>query len=238
MLETSLRLIHPLMPYLTEDLWQRTPRPSSRRSSIAFGPYPTAKADGLEDEAALREMEIFKGVVSAARTIRSEHQIHPRRKVPLALRADSEQARALLEARKDGISLLVKCSAATVEKTGGIRAAGTTTSVLPSSYGSVEVHLGLMGFVTRAEELTRIDREMKKIDKDLASIEKKMSSKNFLERAPKEVIDETNALKEQLLAARVRHDESRVIAVELSDTLEAMDEAPGEQDADGGDDKS
>ena len=213
-LETSLRLIHPIMPYITEELWQRTPRPASRRSSVAFGPYPQS-TDGIEDAGALRDMDIFKAVVSAARTIRSEHEIEPKADVPLSLRADGDEARALLEARLGTISILVKSKAPVVEKIGGPRAVGTTTSIVPTPYGPIEVHVGLKGLVTKDKELVRIDREVKRIDKDLAAIEKKMSSKGFLERAPKEVIDDTNALKKQLEEARARLEESRTLAAEL-----------------------
>jgi valyl-tRNA synthetase len=215
-LETSLRLIHPLMPYITEELWQRLPRPRSRKTSVAFGPYPLP-SDGIEDEAALREMEIFKAVVSAARTIRSEHEIEPKADVPLSLRADGDGARALLDARLGTISVLVRSKSPTVE------AAGTTTSIVPSAVGPIEVHVGLKGLVTKAKELLRIEREMKRIDKDLGAIEKKMSSKGFLDRAPKEVIDETNALKQQLVDARVRLDESRKLADELDEPASTDD---------------
>jgi valyl-tRNA synthetase len=213
-LETSMRLIHPLMPYLTEELWQRMPRPTSRRSSIAFGPYPT-NADGSPDAHVLEEMEIFKAVVSAARTIRSEHEVDPKADVPLALRTDDARARKLLEDRLSAIAFLVRTKAPTVDKTGGARAAGTTTSVVPSALGPIEVLVGLKGLVEKDKELARIDREIKRIDKDLGAIDKKMSSKGFLERAPKEVIDETNALKQQLLDARARLEESKKLADEL-----------------------
>lgn len=213
-LETSLRLLHPIMPFITEDLWQRAPRPSSRRSSIAFGPYPQA-SDAIVDDAALREMEIFKAVVSAARTIRSEHEIDPRADVPLSIRAEGEAARALLEARLGTIAILVKSKAPKVEVVGAPREPGTTTSVVPSALGPIEVHVGLKGLVTKDKELTRIEREMKRIDKDLAGIDKKMSSKGFVERAPKEVVEETKALKAQLLEARARLEQARDLAAEL-----------------------
>jgi valyl-tRNA synthetase len=213
-LETSYRLMHPMMPYVTEELWQRTPRPSSRRSSVAFGPYPTV-ADGLPDAHVMEQMEIFKAVVTAARTIRSEHEIEPRADVPLTLRADGDEARKLLEARLASIGFLVRSKAPAVEKTGGARAAGTTVSVVPSALGTIEVLVGLKGLVTKDAELVRIERELKKIDKDLAAIDKKMSSKGFLERAPKEVVDETNRQKAQLEAARARLDEAKKLADEL-----------------------
>ena len=213
-LETSLRLMHPLMPFLTEELWQRTPRPASRKKSIAFGPYPSAEKDGIEDEAALKDMALFKAVVSAARTIRSEHEINPKAEVPLALRTEDAASSMLLRERIEAIALLVKAKV-TIEKPGGPREPGTTTSVV----GAIEVLVGLKGHVTKTKEIQRIDRSVKAIDKDLAAIEKKMSSKGFVERAPKEVIDETNALKAQLTSARARLEESRTLAAELDDVV-------------------
>jgi valyl-tRNA synthetase len=214
-LETALRLLHPLMPFITEDLWQRVPKPSSRKRSIAFGPYPT-RADGIDDPGALDEMAIFKGVVSAARTIRSEHEIDPKAAVPLTLRIASPEAKALLEERISSIATLVKSESPTIEASGGPRIPGTMTSIVPSARGPIEVLVGLKGLVTKEKELVRIERETKRIDKDLAAIEKKMSSKGFLDRAPKEVIDETNALKKQLLDARARLEESKALADELA----------------------
>jgi valyl-tRNA synthetase len=109
----------------------------------------------------------------------------------------------------------MSCSAPVVEKTGGPRPAGTAVSVVPSVYGPIEVLVGLKGLVTKADEIVRIERGLKSIEKDLGAIDKKMSSKNFLERAPKEVIEETNAQKQQLLDARVRLEEARRLADEL-----------------------
>jgi valyl-tRNA synthetase len=213
-LESSLRLLHPLMPYITEELWQRSPRPATRRSSIAFGPYPTAE-DAPKDEAVLREMEVFKAIVGAVRTIRAEHDIKPRADAPLTIRAESDAARAFVTDRLQALSFLVASTSPVVEKTGGPRTAGTAVSVVPSTYGPIEVLIGLKGLVTKEEELVRIERGLKSIEKDLGAIDKKMSSKNFLERAPKEVIDETNAQKQQLLDARGRLEEARRLADEL-----------------------
>jgi valyl-tRNA synthetase len=213
-LETSLRLLHPLMPYLTEELWQRSPRPADRWTSIAFGPYPS-ELDAPVDEKLLREMDVFKAVVGAVRTIRAEHGIERKADLPLTLRAESDDARAFVTERLQAMQFLVGCSAPVVEKTGGARMPGTAVSVVPSAFGAIEVLVGLKGHVTKADELVRIERGLKSIEKDLGAIDKKMSSKNFLERAPKEVIDETNAQKQQLLDARARLEEARRLADEL-----------------------
>ncbi len=212
-LETSLRLLHPLMPYLTEELWQRSPRPAARRSSIAFGPYPS-RVDAEPDDVVLREMDVFKAIVSAARTIRAEHDIKRSVDAPLTIRAESDAARGFVNDRLRALSFLVGSSAPAIEATGA-RAPGTAVSVVPSAYGPIEVLVGLKGLVTKADEIVRIERGLKSIEKDLGMIDKKMSSKNFLERAPKEVIDETNAQKQQLLDAQTRLEEARRLADEL-----------------------
>ncbi len=214
-LEASYRLLHPMMPYITEELWQRAPRPASRKTSIAFGPYPEADVDAITDEAALRDMEIFKAVVSAARSIRSEHDVKPTLDVPLALRSDSDVARAMLGDRLSAISFLVRAPSPVVEKIGGPRAAGTTVNVVPTPHGPIEVLVGLKGLVTKDDELKRIDREMKRIDKDLGVMAKKLSSPAFVEKAPKEVVDEAKALQQQLMEARARLEESKKLAEEL-----------------------
>src|SRR4051794_31841805 len=161
-LETSLRFLHPLMPYITEELWQRSPRPANRRSSIAFGPFPSAE-DAVADEKILREMDVFKTVVGAVRTIRAEHGIERKADLPLAIRAESDAARAFVTERLQALSFLVGSSAPVIEKTGGARTAGTAVSVVPTSLGPIEVHVGLKGFVTKEHELARIDREIKSI---------------------------------------------------------------------------
>ena len=215
-LETSMRLLSPLMPYLAEELWQRVPRPASRRSSVAFGPFPNA-SDATADPKVLQEMEVFKAVTGAVRTIRAEHGVDRKADLPLSIRTDSEEARAFITERLQALSFLVGSTAPSVEKTGGSRSAGTSVSVVPTALGPVEVHVGLKGFVTKASEKTRIARALASIEKDLGMIEKKMSSKNFLERAPKEVIDETNEQKKQLTGARTRLEEALRLAEELDD---------------------
>jgi valyl-tRNA synthetase len=215
-LEGSLRLMHPLMPFVTEELWQRVPKPSSRKMSIAFGPYPGAGEEKHEDAAAERDMDIVTAAISAARTIRSEHDIKWANAVPLEFRTDASDNASLLRGVAFSAQVLAKTTALpTITNIGGSRAPGTAVSVVPTSAGPIEVLVGLKGLVTKDEELARIDREMKRIDKDIAQLDKKLSSKGFVERAPKEVVDETNAQRAAMVAARARLEESRRLADEL-----------------------
>jgi valyl-tRNA synthetase len=215
-LEAALRLMHPLMPFVSEELWQRVPRPSSHRASIAFGPYPGADEEAHVDPDAEREMAIVMATISAARTIRSEHDIKWAKAVPLELRTDAGDVAALLERVAFSIRGLVKTTALpALAKIGGPRSPGTAVSVVPTPAGPIEVLVGLKGLVTKDEELTRIEREMKRIDKDIVQLDKKLASPGFVERAPREVVDEANAQRTQLVAARTRLEESRRFADEL-----------------------
>jgi valyl-tRNA synthetase len=227
-LEASLRLLHPFIPFVTEELWQRCPRPASRKASIAFGPYPHENDEiAFDDPAAEAEMALVKSVVVAARTVRSEHEVHPGSQVPVVVRTDAghesgRSLRAAIERNVGAIAQLVKTSEVRFEALGLPRAAGTVTTVVPNEKGSIEVLVNLKGLVTKEQELERIERELKRIKKDLAAIEKKLSSKGFVERAPKEVVDEANAQKKAMLEALTRLEEAR----KLADELDESDEKP------------
>jgi valyl-tRNA synthetase len=210
-LETALRALHPYMPFITEELWQRLPRPASRPVSIALAPYPTAD-DGRIDEGAERDMAILMAAIGAARTVRSEHEVRPSDKVPLELRAANAHVRALAEAQSELIAFLVGTDGSPrVAAPGGERLKGTVVSVA----GDVEVLVGLAGLVDPAKEDERIQRGLKRLDKDIAGLEKRLSSENFVRNAPPEVVAEARALLEQLKTQRARLLEAKDLVREL-----------------------
>ncbi len=216
-LEGSLRLMHPLMPFITEELWQRIPRPRSRRASVAFGPYPTPSEEGAAiDPAVDASMAVLQGVISAARTVRAEHGVDHKAEVPLRVRSSSPETLAFLREHAESIRFIVKTAGApSYEASGAAREAGWTLAVVPSAQGPIEVLVGLKGLVDPGDERARIDRETKKIDKDLAAIDKKLGSPGFVDRAPQEVIDEARAQRQSLLDARARLEAARKLVEEL-----------------------
>jgi valyl-tRNA synthetase len=211
-LEASMRALHPFMPFITEELWQRLPRPASRPESIVLAPFPTA-ADGRTDTAADREMDVLTSVISAARTIRSEHEVHPGAQVPLVLRAHDPQVLELFRSELVTIRTLVKTEGdAVIETSGGGRPPGSVMSVV----GDVEVLVGLRGLVEAGKETDRVEREIRRTDKDLAALEKKLSSPAFVEKAKPEIVAETKAQVEALRRTRARLEEARQLASELA----------------------
>jgi valyl-tRNA synthetase len=209
-LETALRALHPYAPFITEDLWQRIPRPASRPVSIALAPYPTA-ADGRLDAEAERAMNVLMPVVGAARTVRSEHEIAPSDSVKVELRARDPKLRALLEEQSRFIAFLVRTEGAPgVADAGGERPKGAVLTVA----GEVDVLVNLRGLVDPAKEKERVERKLKKIEKDVEVMKKRLANANFIKNAPPEVVVEANA---QLQALEREH-------TNLTESLSWIDE--------------
>ncbi len=214
-LETSLRALHPIMPYVTEELWQRLPKASGHPASIAVAAYPE-KVQAEYDVEIEKQMATLQAVISAARTIRSEHDVKPATLVPLRVRTDDEPTRAWLASCASVIAFLVKTNDEPVfERSGGPRDAGTTVGVVPLEAGSIQVLVGLKGIVTADMERGRIERELKRIEKEIGVIDKKLSAKGFVERAPKEVVEETQGQRKALVDARARLEEEKALVAEL-----------------------
>ena len=209
-LEAALRGLHPYAPFITEDLWQRIPRPASRPVSIALAPYPTA-ADGRIDPAAERDMSAVMAVIGAARAVRSEHDIKPGDAVKVELRSGDATQRALLEEQSRFITFLVRTDGApAVVDAGGERPKGAVLTVA----GDVDVLVHLRGLVDPEHEKARVDRKLKKIQKDLEVMEKRLTNANFIKNAPPEVVVEANQQKLALEREQVN----------LKDSLKWVDE--------------
>jgi valyl-tRNA synthetase len=210
-LETALRALHPYAPFVTEELWQRLPRPASRPISIALAPYPTA-ADGRDDEEAERDMAVLMAAIGSARSARSEHEVHPAAKVRLELRAADAGTRALLERETRSVAFLVGTEGApVVAPTGGARPPGTVMDVA----GEVEVLVALKGLVEPAKEKERVDRALKNVEKDLGVMRKRLENGKFLSNAPPEVVTQAR----EQLAGLERQRERLLEAGRLVDEL-------------------
>jgi len=140
--------------------------------------------DGRTDVAAEADMTCVMQVITAARTIRSEHEVHPGAKVPLRLRTSDTARRELLSREARFIASLVKTDGDPVIEAPGARPPGSVISVACD----VDVLVGLKGLVAGTKEAERIDRTVKKIEKDLGVLEKRLSSETFLANAPPDVV--------------------------------------------------
>jgi len=190
-IETALRALHPFMPFVTEELWQRVPRPLNRPISIALAPYPGESEDSPDPDAE-RLMQAVMDVISVARSVRTEHDLHPSATVPLVLRTGDALLRDTLAQQAGLIQFLVRTAdAPEICPPGGSRPQGSVLAVA----GDVEVFVGLRGVVDPAKEHERIERVYKKLLKDKANLEQRLNNPKFVEKAPPEVVAEiTNQL--------------------------------------------
>jgi valyl-tRNA synthetase len=212
-IETALRGLHPYMPFITEELWQKVPRPASRPVSIALAPYPRA-ADGRPDAEAERHMDALMAAISAARSMRSEHGVHQTARVPLRLRTSNDEIAAMLGRESRHIEWLVRSDGPpVVEAPGAERPRGSMLAV----GGEVEVLVGLRGLVDPAKEKERIERSLKRIEKDLAGLEKRLQNPSFVENAPPEVVAEARSQMAALELQRERLREADALVKELED---------------------
>jgi valyl-tRNA synthetase len=211
-IECALRALHPYIPFITEELWQRVPRPAQHPISIALAAYPTA-ADGRLDAVAEQEMALLTAVIGAARTIRSEHEVHPGAQVPLHLRTLDADKIALLERGQVFIKTLVKTDGdPRIESPSAERPRGSVLSMA----GDVEVIVVLRGHVDPSKESERIERGLKKIAKDIEGLAKRLNNAAFVSKAPPEVVAEAKEQLQALERQKQRLEEARLLVSELS----------------------
>jgi valyl-tRNA synthetase len=212
-LEATLRALHPFIPFITEELWHRVPRPAASPISIALAKYPD-ESTAKRDEEAERDMAALQAVISAARTVRSEHEVHPGAEVSIVLRTDDDRVAGILAGELRAIRTLVKTAGEPViERRGGPRPRGAVMGLAAET----EVLVQLRGLVEAGKEAARVEREIKKAEKDIAALEKKLALPSFADKAPPEVVAESKRTLEELKRKKASLEEARGIAAELSD---------------------
>ena len=196
-LEQALRLLHPFMPYITEELWQRLPgvgkkllHPAyaSAEPTIMLSAYPEVAA-ALIDEQAEWEMQAIIDLVSRVRNIRAEMNIKPGERVPVLIGAPDEKLRGVYLAASEQISRLVKASEVSIsDRLNAPRASARAVLV-----GGAEVAVPLEGLIDFEQERQRLRREQDKLQTEAAKLEAQLGNPSFVERAPVERVSELRA---------------------------------------------
>lgn len=193
-LEQALRLLHPFMPYITEDLWQRLPGVDSKLlhsaysdagATIMLAAYPESREELIDDRAEW-EMQVVIDLVSRVRNIRSEMNIKPGERVPVFVSAPDEQLRQVFNASADQIKRLVRASELLIESEAGAPKA-SARAVLA---GGAEVAVPLEGLIDFEQERQRLGREQEKLRSEAARLHAQLSNPNFVDRAPAEKVNE------------------------------------------------
>ncbi|HEX9577867.1 MAG TPA: valine--tRNA ligase, partial [Myxococcales bacterium] len=190
-LEGALRLLHPFMPFVTEEVWQRLPNKSGE--TIMLAPFP---GPGHIDAEAEKEMDLVARAIDGARSVRGEVNLPPNQRVPLQLVPRDSQVAALFEKHKNAFERLA--NAGFVLRPVGTRLLKTAVHVEPE----VEVHLAMEGLIDVVAEKARVEKELLRIAAGLEGIEKRLGNEGFVARAPREVVEKDRARAEELVGKR------------------------------------
>jgi valyl-tRNA synthetase len=182
-LEATLRLLHPFMPFISEELWQRLPH---QGESIMIAPFPKAARKGRDPEAE-RLMAPVLDFVGAIRTIRSESRISPAVELAVSVKPAGPEVAATLEQSAAVIGSLARATVAVA--TDGARPARSAVAATPSG----DVFVRLEGVVDFDAERQRLRKEVERARKEIAFLEGKLGRPEFVERAPAEVVERERA---------------------------------------------
>jgi valyl-tRNA synthetase len=179
-LKTSLKLLHPFMPFVTEEIWQTL---INDGSSIMVSDFPIPN-DSFQDVQAEKEMRVIMNVVTTVRNIRGEMNIAPSKKLRVVISAPDAEVNATVTKGQDYIVNLANLEMLVI---GGDmeEPKDTATGVM----GSTRVFVLLEGMMDMTGEKARLEKEMARVIKDLTFISKKLANRDFMEKASKTVIE-------------------------------------------------
>ena len=184
--DLALRLLHPFMPFLTEELWLRLPQRAGARS-IAFERYPAPQAEWLSDTAESQVAQLQE-IVDAARKLRAERKIDPKKKLPADILAADPAVRSLIEANLDALTRLAGLSALRVHDAALGSVAGTVHSA-----ARFDLRLAQEEPADREAEIARLRKQAEQLDRDLASKRRRLQDESFRTRAPEHVVSQLEA---------------------------------------------
>ena len=194
-LDSALRLLHPLMPYITEEVWHAL-HPDRAADSIMIQPYPKVDPT-LIDEDAERRMTLLMDTIRSVRNIRSEMNLPPGQELSMIIFPSADGVEAELRQNEAYVRRLARLGEIRYQNDGE-RPRGAALAVIDGA----EVHVPLAGLVNLLEESKRIEKEIGKVVNDLAGVQRKLGDAKFIERAPEEVVEEQRERATQLQEKR------------------------------------
>jgi valyl-tRNA synthetase len=190
-----LRLLHPFMPFITEEIGQHLP---GAGPSVAIAPFPTARGE-WKDEEAEKTMALLQEVIVEARRIRTENKVPPKEKVALWIKSPGSDERRALAGHVALIQTLV--GVAKLEFSASVP---TGKRVLKGVAGRFELAIPLEETASLEQEKERLEKELHKIRADIAKLEKKLGNPDFVAKAPRAVVDESKVRLEGLRDRRLK----------------------------------
>jgi valyl-tRNA synthetase len=187
-LEVALRLAHPFMPFITEEIWQRlAPLAGAQGKTIMLQPWPVANEARI-DVAAEGDIEWLKGLMLGVRNIRGEMNIGPGKPLQLFLKNTGSEDQRRLAENDTLLKKLAKLESITVLEAGAEAPLSATALV-----GEMEVLVPMAGLIDKGAELARLDKEIQRLQGEVQRVGGKLSNAAFVDKAPPAVIDKERA---------------------------------------------
>lgn len=178
-LEGTMRLLHPYMPFITEEIWHNLPISGE---SIMIQSWP--KVNGYREDDLEKQMNQIMDVIKAVRNIRAEMNVQPGKKAEIILVAPEKAAFEILESGRESIRLLAGGSTVDVVSNLEVKPAQAASAVLEG----VEVYLPLRGLLDLDKEIARVEKEIAQAQLEQSRLEGKLNNQGFVAKAPEQVV--------------------------------------------------
>jgi valyl-tRNA synthetase len=199
-LDNTMRLLHPFMPFITEEIWQNLPHSGE---SITTAQWPQVNAD-YTDENAAAEMKLLVEIIRSVRNIRAEVNTPLSKKIKMFLKVKDEQVLNTLE--KNSAYIERFCNPEQLEMGLDVEAPDKAMTAVVTG---LEIILPLEGLLNIDEEIARLEKEREKLNKEVERVQKKLSNEGFVKKAPEKVINEERA-KEKDYSEKLAAVEARI----------------------------
>ncbi len=190
-LDQSMRLLHPVMPFISEEIWQKIPVEKESKY-LAVATFPEKKENLLFPEEE-NLVEALKELIVAIRASRADFGIEPSRRVNIVIKPKDSKFKDVLEKTVPSLKLLAKLDNVEIDE--NAKKTSTSVAVITSK---AEGFIDIAGAIDVEKELQRQENLLKDVEKSLTIAQKKLSNKNFVEKAPKEVVEKERKLFEEL----------------------------------------
>ncbi|MBZ2189465.1 valine--tRNA ligase [Alcanivorax sp. JB21] len=201
-LETLLRLAHPFMPFITEEIWQRiAPLAGRSGDSIMLQPYPASDPAKI-DEQAEADIRWIRDVITAVRNVRGEMNIPPGKALDVYLHNGDASDQARVDANRGFLCKLARLSSITM-----LSAEDSAPPSATQLVGRMELLVPMAGLIDKEKEMARLGKEVEKLQTDVARCEGKLKNPAFVDKAPDAVVEKERAKAADLRSALARLEE-------------------------------
>lgn len=183
-LDQTMRLLHPFMPFITEEIWQNLP---TEGESITEAAWPTVNKE-LSNEKTAKEMKLLVEIIRSVRNIRAEVNTPLSKKIDLYLKTKDQETSDILVANQGYLERF--CNPENIQVGSDVQAPDKAMTAVVTG---VEVILPLAGLINIEEEITRLEKELEKWTKEVERVQNKLSNERFVQKAPANVVEEERA---------------------------------------------